>query len=111
MNNLSTTELLTALIILKQPRLEGHIQVVLHQRRKQTLKGILPLYAVRRTAEYNPHLGMARVKIHWSADLRRSDLQHIIRRAADAAYKVAINDTNADTIQELEPTLTNEENS
>lgn len=94
-SGLNTGQMLAALIILKEPRLEGKIEVTVRQDRK-----FGRLYRASRIGQ--PGAGTSRVRLHWSADLRRRDLQAVLRRAADAAYLVAINATNADALQEVE---------
>lgn len=95
--DLNTSQMVAALLILKRPELEGRLDVTVRQDRVHGR-----LYAARRKWAYDPRAGAPRVKLHWSADLRRPDLQSILRRAADAAVKVLRNETNADVLQEVE---------
>lgn len=85
-------QLVTALILLKNPRLEGRITVVV---RRSPAK----LYRAARCGRDMQKLGIPPVKLTFMADLSRPDLQDIVARAATAAYEVATLRTNANALE------------
>lgn len=96
---LKPSEALAALITLKEPRLEGRL-VVVYRPRATTSRGMSLLYAARRSGD--EAVGLNRVHLTWGAQLGRPDFQALLKRAAQAALTVMLNDTNAAALAETE---------